>query len=109
MAETFRHGSGGHPPAADHTRCQRALAVHTRVQRERAHRDTEGAGAIGESLRTRDEQPWAQWLPLPENIYLICEIIPGSTRREDVLLDELKRNAEYLRQWIPEEGLEMTA
>ena len=65
--------------------------------------------SLAESLRNRDEQPWAPWLPLPENIYLICEIIPGSTRREEVVLDELKHTADYLRQWIPEEGLVVTA
>jgi len=38
-------------------------------------------------------------------VILVVEVIPGSTRTEAVVLDELRRTAEYLRQYIPEGGL----
>jgi hypothetical protein len=40
--------------------------------------------------------------------YLVCEIIPGSTKTETKLLDELKQTSAYLREFIPEGGLTIT-
>ncbi len=53
------------------------------------------------------EQPYAPYLPPAERTFLIAEIIPGSTKREDVLLRELKETADYLRRFIPDDGLEI--
>jgi len=36
---------------------------------------------------------------------LVLEVIPGSTKTETALLDELAESARYLRQFIPEGGL----
>jgi hypothetical protein len=54
------------------------------------------------------EQPLSAILPPVEKTYLIAEIIPGSTKREDVLLEELRESAAYLRQFVPEGGLKLT-
>lgn len=65
-----------------------------------------------EALRWSHEhyatQPLAEVLPPVEKTYLIAEIIPGSTKREEVLLEELRGSAAYLRQFVPEGGLTWT-
>jgi sugar phosphate isomerase/epimerase len=40
--------------------------------------------------------------------YLVAEIIPGSTKTEQRLLDELAQSAQYLRQFVPAGGVELT-
>ncbi len=37
--------------------------------------------------------------------YLVAEIIPGSTKTEQALMEELRETAEYLHQFVPEGGL----
>ena len=54
------------------------------------------------------ESPLSAVLPPVQHTYLIAEIIPGSTKTEDKLLAELKESADYLKQFIPEEGLTLT-
>lgn len=39
---------------------------------------------------------------------LILEVIPSSTKSEDNLLDELSQSADYLKQFVPEEGITLT-
>lgn len=51
------------------------------------------------------EAPVRQPVPPVDRVYLIAEIIPGSTKTEIALLAELKESCEYLRQFIPEGGL----
>ncbi|MGC8668770.1 MAG: sugar phosphate isomerase/epimerase family protein [Chthonomonadales bacterium] len=52
------------------------------------------------------EQPFAAHLSPVKRQWLVAEIIPGSTKREDVLLAELKESAEYLYQFVPEGGVD---
>lgn len=53
----------------------------------------------------RAGSPLAQILPRATQTILIAEIIPGSTKTESALLDELQQTATYLRTFIPEGGL----
>lgn len=54
------------------------------------------------------EQPLAAVMEPVSRTILVAEIIPGSTKREDTLLEELKESAAYLRQYVPEGGLTFT-
>ena len=51
------------------------------------------------------EQPWAEHVAPAERAYLVAEIIPGSTKTEAVLLAELGESAEFLKKWVPEDGV----
>ncbi|MDO8587404.1 MAG: sugar phosphate isomerase/epimerase [Armatimonadota bacterium] len=53
------------------------------------------------------ESPLSKVMEPVETNYLTLEAIPGSTKCEDVLLQELKESAQYLRRFVPEEGLEL--
>jgi sugar phosphate isomerase/epimerase len=64
--------------------------------------------ALTESHRAYANSPVAAALPPVDKHYLVCEIIPGSTKTETKLLDELKETAAYLRRWIPKGGLSVT-
>lgn len=57
------------------------------------------------SHRSYAESPVAAALAPVDRHYLVCEIIPGSTKTETKLLEELTQTAAFLRQWIPEGGL----
>lgn len=61
--------------------------------------------AIREAHKSFDASPLAGVMKPVGVSYLTLEAIPGSTKNEDTLLKELKESAEYLRQFIPEEGL----
>lgn len=43
----------------------------------------------------------------PEEICLVLEYIPGSTVTEALILADLQESAEYLRQYVPDDGLEV--
>lgn len=66
--------------------------------------------AVLQALRYAHEhyrdQPFAAYVPPVKRQWLVAEIIPGSTKREDVLLEELKASAEYLYRYVPEGGVE---
>lgn len=51
------------------------------------------------------ETPVSKYVPAVDKVVLIAELIPGSTKTESVLLDELTQSAAYLRRFIPEGGL----
>ncbi len=61
--------------------------------------------ALEEAHREYDASPFAGVLPPVEQTWLVAEIIPGSTKTEDALLDELKQSADYLHQFVPEDGM----
>ncbi len=65
--------------------------------------------AVLEALRESHVQyatsPLAGLLPAASTAILVVEIIPGSTKTEAQLLDELRQSAAYLRQYVPEGGL----
>lgn len=64
--------------------------------------------ALREGHEAAAEMPLASVLaPVPEQ-RLVLEVIPGSTKCEDLLLEELRESYEYLSQWIPPEGLTWT-
>lgn len=58
--------------------------------------------AIAESLRTCRSSPVARHLAPVREIFLIAEIIPGSTKTEKTLLRELRETARYLQSAIKE-------
>jgi D-erythrulose 1-phosphate 3-epimerase len=63
--------------------------------------------ALSEAHRAAREAPDRQPVPPVSEVYLIAEIIPGSTKTEQALLAELKESCAYLRQFIPEGGLDL--
>ena len=63
--------------------------------------------AIRESHKRFSESPISKVMKPVGVHYLTLEAIPGSTKPEEKLLRELKTSAEYLSQYIPEEGLEL--
>jgi sugar phosphate isomerase/epimerase len=65
--------------------------------------------ALRASHRAAMEQPDRQPVPPVNQIYLVAEIIPGSTKTEKALLAELRESCDYLRQYVPEGGLELEA
>lgn len=61
--------------------------------------------ALRESHEAAAASPVAAALAPVTTQRLILEVIPGSTKCEDLLLEELRLSAEYLTQFIPFEGL----
>lgn len=61
--------------------------------------------AIEESHRQFVDSPLAEFMAPVSMSYLVLEVIPGSTKTEATLLNELAESARYLRQFIPEGGL----
>lgn len=64
--------------------------------------------ALEYSHRHFREQPFSEFMQPVEKTVLIAEIIPASTKTEEVLLQELRETAQFLRKYIPEGGLQMT-
>ncbi len=64
--------------------------------------------ALEEAHATFEQSPLSEVLRPVDHTYLIAEIIPGSTKTEEKLLDELKRSAQYLHRFVPEEGMTLT-
>ena len=62
--------------------------------------------ALWESHQRYAQQPYASVLPPVKEHVLVAEIIPGSTKTEAKLLAELKESAEYLADFVPEDGLQ---
>ena len=62
--------------------------------------------AIRYSHEHHHEQPVAEVLAPVNRNWLIGEIIPGSTKTESKLLEELAESAAYLRRFVPEGGIE---
>jgi sugar phosphate isomerase/epimerase len=61
--------------------------------------------AIRESHARYATSPLAAVVPKVSETILVAEIIPGSTKTEETLLEELRQTAAYLRRFIPEGGL----
>ncbi len=53
------------------------------------------------------EQPFSKFMKPVGRHWLVAEIIPGSTKTESALLQELRESAAHLRQFIPEGGLQL--
>ena len=63
--------------------------------------------ALQSSVRNAAASPVAAVLAPVERAFLIGEIIPGSTKTEQALLEELSISSAYLQQFVPDEGLEI--
>ncbi len=73
---------------------------------KRGHVDIEKCiEAIRYSHEHHDEQPYASYIKPIEKHWLVGEIIPGSTKTEAKLVEELAQSAKYLREYIPVGGL----
>jgi len=61
--------------------------------------------ALEESHKNAASSPIADALAVADRCFLIAEIIPGSTKVESKLIEELTISAEYLREFVPEGGI----
>lgn len=64
--------------------------------------------AILEGHARAHSSPLSEIVPPVDRHFLILEIIPGSTKREDILLEEMRASAEYLYQFVPKGGMVVT-
>lgn len=81
----------------------------TREYNRRGHiRIEEVLNAIEYSHRRFSESPLAEFMSPVDHIYLTAEIIPGSTKTEERLLEELAETCEYLRHYVPKGGIRWT-
>jgi sugar phosphate isomerase/epimerase len=75
----------------------------------RGHVDMERVlDALRYSHEHHSEQPYARALAPVDRHWLVAEIIPGSTKEESRLLQELKVSATFLHSFVPESGLTWT-
>lgn len=58
--------------------------------------------------REWEKNPLSQVMAPVGQTWLIAELIPGSTKTEQTVLEELRVSAEYLRRFVPAEGLAIT-
>ncbi len=61
--------------------------------------------ALREAHESALDSPLATCLEPVSEQRLVLEVIPGSTKCEDLLLEELRLSAEYLTQFVPFEGM----
>ncbi len=54
------------------------------------------------------DSPVSEHMQAVDRSFLIAEIIPGSTKNETALLDELRISSDYLKQWLPDGKLRLT-
>lgn len=52
------------------------------------------------------KQPWAKYLAPASQTILVLEYIPGSTKTEDKVLEEISLGSRYLRNYVPSGGLD---
>jgi sugar phosphate isomerase/epimerase len=64
--------------------------------------------ALQESHANATGSPVAECVAPTDRCWLVAEIIPGSTKNETRLLEELSISADYLKQFVPEGGLEIS-
>ncbi len=81
----------------------------TKEYNERGHIDVQAVlDAIAEGHQNAEKSPVSDVLPPVERTFLILELVPGSTKTEEKLLAEMKESAQYLAQYIPPDGLDLT-
>ena len=66
----------------------------------------EALEAIRQGHQDWPKNPLSRIMSPVSQTWLIAEIIPGSTKREDDLLNELKESCAYLRRFVPSGGLD---
>ena len=64
--------------------------------------------AIAYAHENWESSPVAEVLEPVEHNMLMLEVIPASTKSEDNLLRELAESHDYLRQFVPAEGITLT-
>lgn len=62
--------------------------------------------AIREGHERWPDNPLSKIMRPVERTALVLEVIPGSTKPDDLLLQEVKESASYLRQLVPQGGLD---
>lgn len=78
----------------------------TDAYNEQGHIDVQKVlDALTDSHQAADGSPLREHLNPTDRCWLVAEIIPGSTKSEDKLLEELRISAEYLRRYVPEGGI----
>lgn len=76
---------------------------------QRGHVDVQAVlDALQWSHEHAAENPLAEVLTPCDTCILVGEWIPGSTKTEQKLLDELAESARYLRRYVPEGGLNLS-
>lgn len=79
----------------------------TKASNERGHvKMEEVLDAIRQGHDEWSKNPLAKFMKPVDQTWLIAEIIPGSTKSEDALLNELKETTTYLRRFVPAGGLD---
>lgn len=72
---------------------------------EQGHVDVQKVlDALTASHRAAEDSPVREHLQPADRCWLVAEIIPGSTKHEDKLLEELALSAAYLKRFVPEGG-----
>lgn len=75
---------------------------------ERGHvRIPEVLDAVKQSFVEFTQSPLADVMTPVDRVWLVLEYIPGSTVNEERVINELTGSADYLRQFIPPEGLDI--
>jgi len=64
--------------------------------------------AIQQGHQEWERNPLSAVMAPVAKTFLIAELIPGSTKNEETVLEELRVSADYLRGYVPEEGLTLT-
>jgi sugar phosphate isomerase/epimerase len=84
---------------------------HWPLTEETAKRGHVDMAAVLDAIRASHARyaasPLAAVAPPVQRTVLVAEIIPGSTKTEEKLLEELRETAQYLRRFIPEGGLSL--
>lgn len=81
----------------------------TDANNAKGHVDMEAViDSIVAGHRAYAQSPLAEVLPPVTDVSLVAELIPGSTKTESVVLEELTQTARYLRKFVPEGGLQVT-
>ncbi len=73
---------------------------------EQGHVDVQKVlDALNASHQAADASPVHEHLQPVDRCWLVAEIIPGSTKHEDKLLEELALSAAYLKRFVPQGGM----
>ena len=60
------------------------------------------------SVKNYAQNALAKYVPMPDTIYLVLEVIPSTSQSEQKIYDELKQSIEYLRTVVPKGGIDLS-
>lgn len=63
--------------------------------------------ALERSVKNYQQNVLAKYVPMPDTIYLVLEVIPSTSQSEQKIYDELKQSIEYLRTVVPKGGIDL--